>query len=313
MTKIRTAVIGTGHLGKFHARVLSVLPQCEFVCVVDTDEDRGKEVAARYSVPWLDSYESIVNDVDAVTIATPTVTHSAIARYFIERGKHVLVEKPVTDTVADAEALVALANEKGVKLQVGHIERFNRSFVALQERVQEPFLIKTFRYSPFTGRSVDIDVILDLMIHDMDLVFTLETSPVKRITVKGSPVLTDKTDIAYALLEFESGCLAELDVSRVAAERERSLRVFDGRDRSYYSADLNNRKLKKMFYRDDKLVNHPIHVEDRDQLEAEIGAFLDAILNDTTPVVTGEHGLKALRYTRLVSDMAAQGICFKEF
>ena len=313
MKKIRTAVIGTGHLGKFHARVLSVLDQAEFVCVVDIDEERGKEIAAKYNVPYVQKYTDIADDVEAVTIATPTVHHFEAVKYFMDHGIHVLVEKPITSEITDAEALVKLAEEKNLKFQVGHIERFNRAFVALKGNVKAPSLIKTFRYAPFTGRSTDIDVILDLMIHDMDLVFALDASPVKRITVKGANVVTDKTDIAYALVEFDSGCLAELDVSRVAAERERSMRVFDGEGRTYFSADLNNRKLKKMFYRDQALINHPIHVEDRDQLEAEIGSFLDSILQDKPVVVPGSAGLKALRYTKLISDMAASGTCFKQF
>jgi len=313
MTKVKTAVIGTGHLGKFHARVLSVLNQAEFVCVVDIDEERGKEIAAKYNVPWVEKYTDIVDEVEAVTIATPTIHHFEAVKFFMEQGKHVLVEKPITSEIAQAEELVKLADKKNLKFQVGHIERFNRSFVALKENVRHPAVIKTFRYAPFTGRSVDIDVILDLMIHDMDLVFALESSPVKRVTVKGAKVLTDKTDIAYALVEFESGCLAELDVSRVAAERERSMRVFDGAVNTYFSADLNNRKLKKMFYRDNKLVNHPIHVEDRDQLEAEIGSFLDSILQNKPVVVSGEAGLKALRYTKLISEMADAGKCFTQF
>lgn len=313
MSKVRAAVIGTGHLGKFHARVMSVLDQAEFVCVVDIDEERGKEIAAKYNVPYVQKYQDIVDEVEAVSIATPTVHHYEAVRYFMEKGKHVLVEKPVTSEIAHAEELVKLADEKKVKFQVGHIERFNRAFVALKANVQNPSVIKTFRYSPFTGRSVDIDVILDLMIHDMDLVFALDESPVKRITVKGAKVVSDKTDIAYALVEFESGCLAELDVSRVAAERERSMRVFDGGINTYFSADLNNRKLKKMFYRDQQLINHPINVEDRDQLEAEIGSFLNAIIQDKPVEVTGSAGLKALRYTKLISEMADAGKCFTQF
>lgn len=313
MNKIRTAVIGSGHLGAFHARVLNQLEHSEFICVVDIDEDRGKEVAARHNVPYIQNYQEIVNEVDAVTIATPTLYHYEVARFFIENNRHVLVEKPITSEIEDAKTLINLAKKHNVKLQVGHIERFNRAFLTLQERLQTPWLIKAFRYSPFTGRSVDIDVILDLMIHDMDLVFSLEKSPVKRISVKGAKVVTDKTDIAYALIEFESGCLAELDVSRVAAERERSLRVFDGVEKSYYSADLNKRKLKKMFYRDNTLINRPIPVVDRDQLEGEIGSFLDCIINDNPVIVPGEDGLKALHYTKLVSEMADSGKCFIEF
>lgn len=313
MKKIKTAVVGAGHLGGFHARVLSVLENCELVCVVDVDEERGREIAAKYNVPFVRDFRRVVGEVDAVTIATPTVHHFDVARVFIENGIHVLVEKPITASVDEAEQLIEMASQRNVKFQVGHIERFNRAFTALKENVKIPWLIRANRYAPFTGRSTDIDVVLDLMIHDMDLVFALDSSPVKRITVKGATVVTDKTDIAFAMVELESGCIAELNVSRVAAERERSLRVFDGDDNTYYSADLNKRKLKKMFYRDKMMVNHPLSVEDRDQLEAEIGSFLDSIISDRPVEISGEDGLKALLYTKVVSDMAASGKCFTEF
>ncbi len=313
MTKIKTAVIGSGHLGGFHARVLSVLKNCEFVCVVDVDEERGREIAAKYNVPFMRDFRRVVGEVEAVTIATPTVHHFDVARFFIENKIHVMVEKPITASVDEAEQLIEMANHRKVKFQVGHIERFNRAFTALKENVTTPWMIRANRYAPFTGRSTDIDVVLDLMIHDMDLVFALDGSPVKRITVKGTKVVTEKTDIAFAMVELESGCIAELNVSRVASERERSLKVFDGDDNTYYSADLNNRKLKKMFFRDKQMVNRPLPVEDRDQLEAEIGSFLDSIISNHPVEVSGEDGLKALLYTKAVSDMAASGKCFTEF
>ncbi|NOY22583.1 MAG: Gfo/Idh/MocA family oxidoreductase [Acidobacteria bacterium] len=313
MTKIKTAVIGTGHLGGFHARVLSVLKNCEFVCVVDVDEERGREIAVKYNVPYVRDFRRVVGEVDAVTIATPTMYHFDVARFFIENKIHVMVEKPITANVDEAEQLIEMANHRNVKLQVGHIERFNRAFTALKENVTTPWMIRANRYAPFTGRSTDIDVVLDLMIHDMDLVFALDGSPVKRITVKGTKVVTEKTDIAFAMVELESGCIAELNVSRVASERERSLKVFDGDVNTYYSADLNNRKLKKMFFRDKQMVSHPLPVEDRDQLEAEIASFLDSIISNRPVEVSGEDGLKALLYTKEVSDMAASGKCFTEF
>jgi len=258
-------------------------------------------------------FRRVVGEVEAVTIATPTVYHFDVARFFIENGIHVMIEKPITDNVDEAEQLIEMAGQRDVKLQVGHIERFNRAFTALKENVKTPWMIRANRYSPFTGRSTDIDVVLDLMIHDMDLVFALDNSPVRRITVKGTKVVTDKTDIAFAMVELESGCIAELNVSRVASERERSLRVFDGEENTYYSADLNNRKLKKMFFRDSSMVNHPLPVTDRDQLEAEIGSFLDSIISNRPVEVSGEDGLKALLYTKVVSEMAASGKCFTEF
>lgn len=313
MNKLRTAVIGTGHLGQFHARVLDHLPNSDFKYVVDVDEEKGKEIALKYGVEYVKHYREIVEKIDAVSIATPTIFHYEIAKYFIENNVHVLVEKPITTKVEDAEKLVELARKHNVKLQVGHIERFNRAFSALRENIETPEFIKTSRLSPFTGRSVDIDVILDLMIHDVDLVFSLETSKVKRITVKGSKVLSSKTDIAFAIIEFESGCVAELNVSRVSAERDRSIRVYDTGCDCYYTADLNKRALNQLSYKDNKLINKKVNVEDRDQLEAEIGAFLHSITKNSEVAVTGEDGLKALIYTKIISEMAEEGKCFREF
>jgi predicted dehydrogenase len=313
MNKLKTAVIGTGHLGKFHARVLNLLNSSDFKFVVDVDEEKGKEVANKYNTDYVKNYKDIVNNVDAVTIATPTVYHFEIAKFFIENKKHVLIEKPITVEVEHANKLIKLAKENNVKLQVGHIERFNRAYSSLKENLKKPDFIKTFRLSPFTGRSVDIDVILDLMIHDVDLVFALEKSEVKGITVKGTKVLSQKTDIAFAVIEFASGSVAELNVSRVSAERERSIRVYDTGNNCYFSADLNKRELNKFSYKNKELQKEQIQVEDRDQLEAEIGSFLNAILQDKQVEVTGEDGLKALTYTKIISDMAATGKCRTEF
>jgi len=313
MSKLKTAIIGTGHLGQFHARVLALLPKSDFKYVVDVDEKKGNEIASKYGVKFVKHYREIVNEIDAVSIATPTIYHYEVAKYFIENKKHVLVEKPITAKVEDAEQLITLAKKNNVKLQVGHIERFNRAFSALKENLETPGFIRTNRLSPFTGRSVDIDVILDLMIHDVDLVFSLESSKVKRITVKGSKVLSEKTDIAFALIEFESGCVAELNVSRVSEDRERSIRVYDTGNDCYFTADLNKRSLNQLSYKEKNLINKKITVEDRDQLEAEIGSFLHAISKDTPVEVTGEAGHKALAYTKIISEMAEEGKCFREF
>ncbi|BBB33279.1 conserved hypothetical protein [Thermotomaculum hydrothermale] len=311
MRKVKTAVIGTGHLGKFHARVLSELPQSDFKYVVDIDEKTGREIASKYGVEFVKDFREIKEKVEAVVIATPTVLHFEIAKFFLENGIHVLVEKPITDKVEDGEKLISLAKEKGLKLQVGHIERFNPAFVSLAKECKSPSFIKTSRLSPFTGRSVDIDVVLDLMIHDIDLVLKLADSKVKRITVKGSKVVTKKTDIAFALIEFENGCLAELSVSRVSEDRDRSIRVFD-KD-CYYSANLNNRTLKKVFYKGKELVSKQLEVVNKDQLEAEDGAFLDSVLENSNVPVSGEDGVKALKLTKTISEMIENGECFREF
>ncbi len=311
MSKIRTAVIGSGHLGKFHARVLSELENSDFRFVVDIDEKTGKEIAEKYGADFVRDFREIADKVDAVIIATPTVLHYEIAKFFLENGVNVLVEKPITDKVEDGEKLVNLAKEKGLKLQVGHIERFNPAFVSLKENVKDVRFVKTSRLSPFTGRSVDIDVVLDLMIHDIDLVLNLVKSNPKRLTVKGSPVLTKKTDIAFALIEFENGAIAELSVSRVSEDRDRTVRVYD-KD-SYYSANLNNRTLKKVNYQGEKINVEQVEVVNRDQLEAEDGAFLDSILTNKEVVVKGEDGVEALKLTIEISEMIQKKEWFKEF
>ncbi len=311
MSKVKTAVIGSGHLGKFHARVLSELENSDFRYVVDIDEKTGREIAEKCGADFVRDFREIADKVDAVIIATPTVLHYEIAKFFLENGVNVLVEKPITDRVEDGEKLITLAKEKGLKLQVGHIERFNPAFVSLKKNVKEVRFVKTSRLSPFTGRSVDIDVVLDLMIHDIDLVLTLVNSKPKRLTVKGSPVLTEKTDIGFALIEFENGAIAELSVSRVSEERDRTVRVYD-RD-SYYSANLNNRTLKKVNYQDEKIKVEQVGVVNRDQLEAEDGAFLYSIINNIEVPVTGEDGVKALELTKTISKMIEKREWFKEF
>ena len=311
MSKVKTGVIGTGHLGKFHARVLSELPQSDFKFVVDIDEKTGRDIAEKYHVEFIKDFREIVGKVDAVVIATPTILHYEIARFFLENNVHVLVEKPITDKIEQGEELIKLAETNNLKFQVGHIERFNPAFVSLKKHCKGAQFIKTSRLSPFTGRSVDIDVVLDLMIHDIDLVLNLANSKVKRVTVKGSKVLTEKTDIGFALIEFENGCLAELSVSRVSEDRDRSIRVFD--NTAYYSANLNNRSLKKVYYKGNEIVSEEIEVINKDQLEAEDGAFLDAIINNTAVPVNGEDGVKALKLTKTISEMIEKKEWFREF
>ena len=311
MSKVKTAVIGTGHLGKFHARVLSELPQSDFKFVVDIDEKTGREFAEKYNAEFVKDFKEIVGKVEAVVIATPTILHYEIAKFFLENNVHVLVEKPITDKVEQGEELTALAEKNNLKFQVGHIERFNPAFVSLKKNCKGAQFIKTSRLSPFTGRSVDIDVVLDLMIHDIDLVLNLANSKVKRITVKGSKVLTEKTDIGFALIEFENGCIAELSVSRVSEDRDRSIKVFD--NTAYYSANLNNRSLKKVYYKGNEIVSEEVEVINKDQLEAEDGVFLNAIINNTDVPVSGEDGVKALKLTKTISEMIEKKEWFREF
>src|SRR3954462_2369627 len=226
MNRIRMAVVGVGHLGKEHARILSALPEVDLIGVADLNPAQVKAVADRCGTEAFESHHDLHDLVDAVTIAAPTLYHHTIARSFLERGIPVLVEKPITTTLAQAEELVEIANARGVPFQVGHIERFNPAFENLTRRPLTPKLIEAERHGPFTGRSTDIGVVLDLMIHDLDLILSLAGSTVKRIEALGLAVFGGHEDVVNARLIFENGCVAHVTASRVAQQPKRRLRVW---------------------------------------------------------------------------------------
>ena len=231
----RIGVIGTGHIGRNHARLLADLAGAQFTAVHDAHAATAAEVARSYGAKPASSLAEFADSVDAATIATPTPSHFEIARYLLERGKHVLVEKPITETTSDARALAALATERGLILQVGHVERFNPVMSALEGKLNRPRFIESHRLSPYPARSVDIGVVLDLMIHDIEIILHLVRSPVRSVDAVGVPVLSRSEDIANARLRFENGCVANMTVSRVSPERLRKLRVFQ--EDAYLSLD----------------------------------------------------------------------------
>ncbi|MGE5850296.1 MAG: Gfo/Idh/MocA family protein, partial [Candidatus Methylomirabilota bacterium] len=224
--KVKVAVTGIGHLGQHHARIYAELPGVELVAVVDIAEARRREVGGKLRVPALADHRLVLDKVDAVSIAVPTVQHHEIARDFLRAGCDVLVEKPMTRTLAEADDLVALAAASGRILQVGHSERYNGAVQVLAKEVQDPGFIEVHRMGPFPSRGTDVDVVLDLMIHDIDIVLTLVGSPVTAVSAVGVPVVSDQVDIANARIEFASGCVANLTASRVSGERLRKIRVF---------------------------------------------------------------------------------------
>lgn len=236
---LRVGVVGTGALGAHHARVFSSLPGARLAAVLDTDSARAASVAAPYGAPVAASLDEFVAAVDAAVVAVPTVAHAEVATRLITAGRHVLVEKPITSTVEDARRLVTLAAEHGVVLQVGHVERFNPASEALR-RIGTPRFVEVHRLSPFPNRSLDIDVILDLMIHDLDLLVALDRSDPVQIDAVGVPVLTDRVDIANVRIRFASGLIANLTASRVSAEKIRKFRVFG--TRLYASCDFLTRQ-----------------------------------------------------------------------
>ena len=299
MKKIRTAVVGTGYLGKFHAEKYSRLPGSELVAVVDIDESAAREVAERFDTQWYTDYRTILNDVDAVSIVVPTRLHHLVARDFLRAGVHVLIEKPVTVTVEEAEELIEISREQGLVLQVGHLERFNAALLELDFSHDKPLFIESHRLSPFNPRANDVSVVLDLMIHDIDIILDLVDSEVDRIDASGTAVLTDGIDIANARLVFKSGCVANVTASRVSMKVERKMRMF--RPQSYVSVDFQNRTLVchrtgngEMYPGIPEILTEQKQFENNDALREEICHFLGCIRDGKQPLVSGEAGKRAL-------------------
>jgi predicted dehydrogenase len=297
--RLRCAVIGTGYLGKFHADKYAALPDCELVAVVDTASAAAAEVAAKHGCRALSNYRDLLGQVDAVSIAAPTSLHYTIARDLLDAGIHVLVEKPITVTVAQADELVALAEQRGVKLQVGHLERFNAALLGLDLTSEQPLFIEVHRLAPFNPRATDVSVVLDLMIHDIDILLNLVDSELERIDTKGVKVLTDDIDIANARLQFANGCVANVTASRVSLKRERKLRMF--LPRAYVTVDFQNRVLTRhrtgdaeMFPGVPEIVSEETVFEDGDALLAEIRHFVRCIRHNEQPLVDGHAGRRAL-------------------
>jgi predicted dehydrogenase len=295
--KLRTAVIGVGHLGREHARVYSTLERSELVAVCDVDEDAGHKVAERYGTRFVSDYHELFGEVDAVSIATPTLNHCEIALDCIDAGINVLVEKPIAHSLAEADSMISLADTKGAVLQVGHIERFNPAFRALQPQIKEPRFFEVHRMGIFTPRSLDIDVVMDLMVHELDIVTTLVGREVTKLEAVGIPILTPRIDLANARLEFEGGCIANITASRVAGERLRKLRVFQPYE--YFSLDYADQQVSMCRLVQSgggrpEIVAGMLEVEKKEPLAAEINHFLECVLSRTQPMVTGRDGRKAL-------------------
>jgi len=300
MRKIRAAVIGVGYLGRFHAQKYAQLPDCELVGVVDSEADTAARVGGELDAPHMRDYRALLGKVDAVSVVTPTPTHHEIARAFLESGAHVLVEKPITETTAQAQQLISAARQAGRVLQVGHLERFNPAIVAAEPLLSEPGFVECQRLAPFRERGTDVNVVLDLMIHDIDLVQMIVGSELATLDAIGTPVFSSEIDIANARLKFEGGCVANVTASRVSLKTERKLRVF--RHDAYLSIDLQQKILTVIRKREGipPAGQLPVHIEEQsfdqgDALLSEIQAFLAAARGEGRVVVTAEDGLRALR------------------
>ena len=302
--KIRVAVVGVGYLGKFHAEKYAASEEADLIAVVDVDERRAREIADPLGTQALTKYEELFGQVQCVSIATPTLQHYAIAREFLEQGIDVLVEKPLTVGPIEARELVQLAQSKGAILQVGHLERFNPAIRKLESVIKEPKFVECHRLAPFVERGTDVDVVLDLMIHDIDVIASLVRSPVDRVEAVGVPVLTDKPDIANARITFSNGCIANVTSSRVSLKRERKVRFFQ--PDAYISIDYDQRRAQ-IFYKppagatwlDIRAEN--IEIKEGDALADEIQSFLECVRQRTLPVVSGADGLRALEIAAMIS------------
>lgn len=291
MTPIKTAIIGLGHLGSKHLRVCSELPEAKVTTICDMQADKGEPLAEKFGVSFVSDYKSIT-DIDAVHICTPTRTHFEIATYFLNKGIHTFIEKPISTTVQEADALVALAAEKNVKLQVGHVERFNSAFQSIKDIARNPVFVECHRLNNFPNRSLDIGVIMDLMIHDIDIVCGLIDSEVKDIQAVGINVLTDMDDIANARLTFANGSVCNLTASRVSPEVMRKIRLF--LPNTYISLDYV--KQEAFMYRKEggQIDKTALPIEVKEPLKKENQDFFASIKENRKPLVSGEEGRNAL-------------------
>ena len=313
MQKVRTAVIGVGYLGRFHAQKYAALPEAELVAVVDASAANRDQVGAETGCRPVADYREILGAVDAVSIATPTALHYPIAKECLERGIHVLVEQPITTTLAEARSLVETAARAGRILQVGHLERFNAAILALAGELGTPRFVESHRLAPFKERGTDVNVVLDLMIHDIDLIQSLVGAPIESIDAVGASVFSAGLDIANARIRYANGCVANTTASRVSMKMERKLRLFQ--DDAYISIDLQQKVLtivRKPPAGSDVPKGHVL-IEERtydqgDALRHEIEAFLKAIREGTPPVVTGEDGLRALETATRITQMVQDGV-----
>ncbi len=298
---VNIAVIGAGYLGRFHAQKYRALNNCRLIGLIDSDPSTVEEMASLYpDAKASTDFQTLINDVDAVSIVTSTPSHYEIAKQFLARGKHVLLEKPMTSTTGQAEELIKIAEENHRILQIGHIERFNPTVLAMDEYMQQPKFIESQRLSPFKTRGTDVNVVLDLMIHDIDIILSIVQSDIESIQASGMSVLSDDIDIANARITFTNDCVANVTASRVSTNSERKLRLFQGN--AYFSADLGNHELKIYTRKQSEINVQSFNFEKSDALLTEITHFLDCIHNNIQPLVSGTDGLRALHTANQIAN-----------
>ncbi|QYA27261.1 Gfo/Idh/MocA family oxidoreductase [Gramella sp. MT6] len=314
---LKAGVLGAGHLGKIHLKLLKQSEEFELIGFYDANKKNAEKIASEFGYKMFDDLDELIAAVDMIDVVTPTLSHFDVAKKVISAGKHLFIEKPITNTFEEAEELIRLAKEHGVKGQVGHVERFNPAFQAVADRIENPMFIEAHRLAEFNPRGTDVPVVLDLMIHDIDAVLSVVKSDVKKINASGVSVISDTPDIANARIEFENGCVANLTASRISMKNMRKSRFFQ-RD-AYISVDFLEKKcevvkmkdapenpddfamilqnaegIKKQIYFDNP------NVSPNNAILEELESFADAIKNDKEPVVTMEQGAKALKVANQV-------------
>ncbi|HAA03331.1 MAG TPA: UDP-N-acetyl-D-glucosamine dehydrogenase [Syntrophobacteraceae bacterium] len=310
---VRVGVIGVGYLGRFHAEKYAALPQARLVAVVDTNPERAQAIAQNVCTQAVTNYRELIGQVDAVSIVTPTREHFRVAHDFLAAGVHVLLEKPMTQTLEQADQLISMAENNGCVLQIGHLERFNPAFVAIGPRLHRPMFMEAHRLAMFTERGLEVDVILDLMIHDLDIVLRIMQEPPTEIRASGIPVLTKLPDIATVRLQFANGAVANLTASRISTKSLRKLRVFQ--ENSYIVADYGQKRayiLMKEAERDisgfPEISMEDLEIEETDALGEEIISFLDSVRTRRPPAVSGIEGRRALALAIEISQRIQEGI-----
>lgn len=304
MSNLRAAVIGVGYLGRFHAQKYAALESVDLVGVVDTDEARARDVAAECGTRAFTRLADLLGEVDVVSVVVPTEHHFSVGKACIEAGAHVLMEKPLTETVEEAEELIRIGADRGRLIQVGHLERFNPAFLAVQDVLKNPIFIESHRLAPFKPRGTDVNVVLDLMIHDIDIILDMVKKDILDIRAAGFPVLTDEVDIAHARLEFVDGCVANVTASRVSQAPMRRIRVFQ--PDSYLAIDYHTRKVSQVRRLSTaegvpKLEAKDWQFTEADALLEEIKAFLASVRGGTPPAVSAEDGKRALQVALRIS------------
>jgi predicted dehydrogenase len=308
MKNIRVGVIGVGYLGRFHAEKYASLPGVQLIGVVDTDEARAAQIADQTKTLAFNDPKQLIGQVDAVSIVVPTALHYRVAKPFLEQGIHVLLEKPVTVNLEQADELIRLSARNGVILQVGHIERFNPAVAAIRSLIKSPRYMTAERAAPFTPRCTDVSVVLDLMIHDLDIVMDLAGSAPKEVSAAGASLITKEADMAAARIVFENGCVADVAASRVSEEKKRLLRVFDGEN--VYLSDYQAQRAsvsRRGGPAVSELIVHQLTIDRRDTLADEIKAFVRSAADGTRPLVSGIEGRRALALATTITENIKQG------